>query len=155
MMNFIKTVSLTKDQKNTLLNLWNNEYPEQLNYNSFAEFENYLRPLINQTHLLLLNNKNQIQGWAFTFKRENEKWFSLILDSKIHRCGYGKLLLNKIKESEKAINGWVIDHNNDVKKNNKAYISPLNFYLQNNFTVDESTRLETEKISAIKIKWVQ
>lgn len=154
-MNIIKTVSLTKDQKNSLLNLWNNEYPEQLNYNSFTEFEHYLKPLTNQNHLLLLNHKNQIQGWAFTFKRENEKWFSLILDSKIQRCGYGKLLLDKMKESEKLLNGWVIDHNNDVKKNNEAYISPLNFYLQNNFTINETIRLETETISAIKITWLQ
>jgi hypothetical protein len=38
-MKIIKTTNLTKDQKNTFLNIWHNEYPVNLKYNSFSEFE--------------------------------------------------------------------------------------------------------------------
>ena len=88
-MKIIKTTSLTKDQKNTLRNLWNNEYPMALNFMAFSDFEKYLKPLNNQVHFFLLNDKNQIQGWSFTFSRDKEKWFLIILDSKIQRNGFG------------------------------------------------------------------
>lgn len=62
-------------------------------------------------------------------------------------------MLDKIKNNEKALNGWVIDHNNDKKKNGQHYISPLKFYEKCDFRVLSDIRLELDKISAVKIKW--
>ncbi len=152
-MKIIKTTNLTKDQKNTFLNIWHNEYPVNLKYNSFSEFENYLKKLNNSTHFILFNDKNQIQGWAYSFSRDKERWFAILLDSKIQKSGYGTILLNKLKNNDNKLNGWVIDHNRDLKKNSEPYISPLAFYLKNDFTCDSAVRLDTEHLSCVKISW--
>ncbi len=154
-MKIIKTTSLTKDQKNTLRNLWNNEYPVKLNFESFTDFEKYLKPLNNQVHFFLLNDKNQIQGWAFTFSRDKEKWFLIILDTKIHRNGYGTLLINKLKSIDSNLNGWVIESNNEIKQNGEIYSSPLPFYLKNGFKINKDICLDNEKITALKIEWIK
>ena len=101
-----------------------------------------------------MNDKNQIQGWSFTFSRDKEKWFLIILDSKIQRNGFGNLLINKLKSLEPKLNGWVIESNNEVKKNGELYLSPLEFYLKNEFTVNSNELLDNSKISAIKIDWI-
>ena len=152
-MKIVKTTNLTKDQKNTFLNLWHNEYPVNLKYNAFSEFENYLKKLNNVTHFILLSDKNHIQGWAYSFSRDKERWFAILLDSKIQKTGYGTILLNKLKGVESKLNGWVIDHNNDIKKNGENYLSPLYFYLKNDFKINSDSRRETEFFSAVKIEW--
>lgn len=154
-MKIIKTTSLTKDQKNTLRNLWNNEYPVKINFETFADFEKYLKPLNNQVHFFLLNDKNQIQGWAFTFSRDKEKWFLIILDTKIHRNGYGNLLINKLKSIDSKLNGWVVESNNEIKQNGEKYTSPLPFYLKNGFKINTDICLANEKITAKKIEWTK
>ena len=152
-MKVIKTTNLTKDQKNTFLNLWHNEYPINLKYNAFSEFEAYLKKLNNVIHFILLSDKNHIQGWAYSFSRDKERWFAILLDGKIQNTGYGTILINKLKEVESKLNGWVIDHNNDLKKNGKSYISPLGFFLKNDFKINPEIRLETKQLSSVKIEW--
>jgi hypothetical protein len=154
-MKIIKTTNLTKDQKNTFLNLWHNEYPTNLKYIAFSEFENYLKKLNNVTHFILLSEKNHIQGWAYSFSRDKERWFAILLDNKIQKTGYGTILLNKLKSVESKLNGWVIDHNNDIKKNGESYLSPLDFYLKNGFTINANKRLDTDSLSSVQIEWVK
>ena len=149
---FIKQTELSKTDKKEILNLWNYEYPEKLNYQTLSEFENYLDNLTEQSHILMRNENQSIKGWYFDFIRENEKWFAIILDSKFHEKGLGTKILNLAKEKESELNGWVID-NNDKKKNGELYKSPLSFYLKNGFKKFDKERLELEKLSAIKIKW--
>ncbi|MCK9481612.1 MAG: hypothetical protein M0R38_07625 [Bacteroidia bacterium] len=62
-------------------------------------------------------------------------------------------MLNELKSDENVLNGWVIDHNSDIKINGNFYQSPLNFYLKNEFEILNETRLELEIMSAVKIKW--
>ena len=151
-MTIIETQELTVQQKEALRGIWNHEYPERLNYRSSADLDNYLTKLTEMKHYLLVKEDHDIKGWAFTFIRDSEKWFAVLLDSSVQRLGYGTRLLNKIKEKETVLNGWVMDHNNTVKSNGAVYQSPLDFYLKNNFTVS-GTRLETATISAVKIFW--
>lgn len=94
-------------------------------------------------------------GWALTFERENEKWFAIILSEKIKGKGLGRKMLNELKKEEQVLNGWVIDHNNDKKKNGQQYISPLKFYEKCGFIILSDVRLELDKISAVKIKWMK
>jgi GNAT superfamily N-acetyltransferase len=146
-------LKLSKSQKQEICDLWNNEYPEKLNYRNLADFENYLKNLSKQSHIIMVDKDQNIKGWYFDFIRENEKWFAIILDSKFQGKGLGKKMLNLVKEKESELNGWVIDHSNDKKQNGEIYESPLSFYLKNGFEILVKNRLEHEKISAVKIKW--
>ena len=154
-MKFLKTSELSKSQKHEILKLWNSEYPEKLGYKNISEFEAYLKHLSGKSYIMLLDGNQKIMGWYVDFIRDNEKWFVIILDSKYHGLGYGTELLNMTKEKESILNGWVIDHNNDKKRNGEFYKSPLNFYLKNGFKSHSNCRLELDKISAVKIKWMK
>lgn len=145
-----------KDQaKKAVVTLWNNEYPEKLAFGDLVEFDQYLDKLSNLRHFLLTNEDDLILGWAFTFERENEKWFAIILSEKIKGKGFGRKILDVLKQNETVLNGWVIDHNNDKKSNGKCYLSPLKFYEKCSFETLTTERLELDKISAVKIKWIK
>lgn len=152
-MEFSKRSSLSESEKLEILELWNNEYPEKLSYRSKEELDNYLKSLTGQSHILLIDLNGKIIGWYLDFVRENEKWFVIILDSKIHGKGFGTKMLELAKQKENELNGWVIDHNGYKRKNGSIYNSPLNFYLKNGFEKLPRNRLELDTISAVKVKW--
>ena len=152
-MEFTHTTSLDQRQKQDLLTLWNTEYPEKLNFASISALETYLHDLQDLNHLLLLNDSKLIVGWAFSFERTTEDWFAIILSEEAKNKGYGTQMLNTIKARHNILNGWVIDHDHDLKADGQPYRSPLDFYKKNNFAVIPLVRLETEKISAVKIQW--
>lgn len=114
---------------------------------------NYLIGLSKTKHYLLVDDFNQILGWAFIFVREAENWFGIILNSNIQGKGFGTLLLNELKIFTSVLNGWVVDHQKDFKQNNEPYLSPLEFYSKNGFVVSKNIRLENDSISAVKIRW--
>lgn len=61
-MKIVKQTKLNDNQKEKIYELWNNEYPKQLSYNSVADFENYLNNLNEQNHYLLLGKNEEISG---------------------------------------------------------------------------------------------
>ncbi len=144
---------LSTEQKAAVYKLWNNEYPENLKYTAMADFDIYLNNLSNTIHYIVTKQNKPISGWGFVFDRNNERWFAILLDSKIQKQYHGTWLLNKLKEKEDELNGWVIDHNHLLKQNGEVYSSPLEFYTKNGFIIQPSMRLETGKISAVKIRW--
>jgi GNAT superfamily N-acetyltransferase len=152
-MRIIQTTILTLEQKQSLFELWNSEYPERIGYDGISEFESYLSGLSEINHFLLVDDQNQLMGWAFSFLRDDEDWFGIIVNSEIHGKGFGTLLLNELKKVNSVLNGWATDHQNDVKRNNESYLSPLGFYSKNGFTVHKNIRIENDKISAVKIRW--
>jgi len=152
-MKIIKKEILSAGEKDILRELWNNEYPEKLKCKTVADFELYLNGLSNTKHYLLLDESNEIIGWTFTFLREGEDWFAIILNSKIQGRGNGSLLINEIKNRNNSLNGWVVDHENEIKENGDFYKSPMPFYIKNGFTIITETRIENEKMSAVKINW--
>ncbi|MFZ0598651.1 MAG: hypothetical protein WAM46_16830 [Flavobacterium sp.] len=152
-MKIIETQVLSLEQKDSLMQLWNNEYPAKLNLKNIEDFELYLNGLLETKHYLLLDDSDKIQGWAFTFLRDDENWFAIILDSKIHSKGLGSLLMNKIKKNNSSLNGWVIDQDNEIKQNTTFYKSPMQFYIKNDFIICSEIRIENEKLSAVKINW--
>jgi GNAT superfamily N-acetyltransferase len=137
-----------------LLHLWNEGYTQQIVYHDLVAFCSYLDGLENQKHYFLVDPQDHIQGWTFSFDRENERWFALIVSENQQGQGYGRLLLNTLKSSESILNGWVIDHPNDKRANGQPYRSPLAFYRKCGFDVLTDQRLETGHISAVKIRWV-
>lgn len=152
-MKIVSKSDLSIQEKEIIFQLWNNEYPERISYNSIEDLEIYLNNLTDVHHYLLYNDSNETNGWAITFTRENEKWFAIIINSKVKNQGLGTQLLNYLKSIENKLCGWVIDHNNDLKSYGTTYISPLNFYLKNGFSICTEIRIETDKISAVKIVW--
>ncbi len=144
---------LNEVHKRAIYTLWNNEYPEKIAFNNQQEIDEYLQNLIDPKHLFTINENGEIKGWAVIFERDYEKWFAIIIDGNYHNKGLGKKLLDRLKIYSDELNGWVIDHENDVKTNGEIYSSPLDFYLKNNFDKISETRLELDKISAVKIKW--
>ncbi|MEP6795496.1 MAG: hypothetical protein ABJB16_14295 [Saprospiraceae bacterium] len=151
-MKIITTSELSKAQKETIVYLWNREYPQQLLI-SKEGFEEYLNASGGHTHFLMLDDANEIIGWAYTFDRENDRWFSIIINSLYHSIGLGRMMLDHIKENETRLNGWVIDHDRNIRQNGEPYESPLPFYLKSGFTIKPEIRFENEKMSAVKIVW--
>ncbi len=152
-MEFIKTLKLSDSQKREIFELWNSEYPKKLNFSILTDFQEFLENLKNPSYILMLDQNQNIKGWYVDFIRENEKWFVLILDSNFQGKGFGSKLLTMAKEKKIGLNGWVIDHDNELKSNGEIYRSPLRFYLKNGFKPHQDTRLELKKISALKISW--
>jgi GNAT superfamily N-acetyltransferase len=152
-MRIIQTENLSEEQKEVLRELWNEEYPARLHLKTIEDFESYLNGISNTKHYLLFDDFDKIIGWTFTFLRDGEDWFAIILNSKIQGKGNGSLLINEIKKEKTSLNGWVIDQENEVKQNNELYKSPMPFYIKNGFTILTETRIENEKMSAVKINW--
>jgi hypothetical protein len=152
-MKIVSKFDLTNKEKDQIYNLWNTEYPEKLSFKSPIEFDNYLNNLSNVIHYTVQDEFGLIQAWAITFIRENEKWFAIIINSNFHRKGIGTQILNLLKSLEINLSGWVIDHNRDLKLDGTSYLSPIDFYMKNGFSICNDIRIKSEKISALKIVW--
>jgi GNAT superfamily N-acetyltransferase len=152
-MKITKTENLSDAQKQSIVELWNNEYPAKLRLSGIASFDEYLSKLGNPMHYLLTDESDVIKGWLACFMREGEKWFAMIVDTSEQKKGYGSRLLSEVKRHETEFNGWVMDHERDTKANGETYASPLGFYLKNDFEILSDIRLESETMSAVKIKW--
>ena len=149
------TKQLSAFEKNELMALWNAVYPSNLYYNKLEELEQYFNGLSDIQHYLIKDTSSQIVAWAFTFNREEATWFAILIDSAFQKKGIGSELLKALKKDNTQLNGWAIDKEGYHLKNGENYLTPLPFYLKNNFVLCENIRIETDKISAIKIEWHQ
>ncbi|GGH19011.1 GNAT family N-acetyltransferase [Sphingobacterium alkalisoli] len=149
---FFFTNSLSPEEKEIVMKLWNSEYPAKLAYDQVEDFDTFIKELKSPTHILVRLN-NEIVGWATKFLRNEEKWFAIILSSSIQAQRIGSKIMSYLKTNEEILSGWVIDHNQDIKVNGELYLSPLNFYLKQGFNIVKEQRLELPTLSAIKIRW--
>ena len=154
-LSIVEENKLSEAHMHTLRSLWNREYPLVLTYERPEDFVLYVRRLENARHYLLKNESGIVYGWAFDFDREQEKWFGIIIDSEMQGKGFGSMLLQKLKENNQTLNGWMIDRDSDLKSNGETYKSPGKFYRKHNFTLLAHERMGFDKISAIKISWQQ
>jgi len=152
-MAIIRTTQLTDAQREAIFRLWNNEYPSQLVYSHLGELDAYLAALMSPNHYFVLAADTQIVGWAFAFTRDNERWFAIIVDSSVQRSGVGTSLLTRLKQDESTLTGWTTDHDNYLRCDGAAYRSPIEFYRKNGFSTLNDMQLNTEKLSAVAIKW--
>lgn len=143
---------LTEREQQQLLQLWNQEYPSTLSYTP-KEFHEYLAQLDDLSHLFIVDESGNIQGWYFDFIREEARWFGMMLDRSIQGKGWGSQLLGLAKQKRNELNGWVIDQDHYLKNDGTQYSSPLPFYLKNGFNISTSERLELKYISAVKINY--
>ena len=143
------TKLLSPEQEAQISKIWDEEYPVNLT----GRFKILFREVKNATHYFIENNENTIIAWVANFERENENWFSIIVSTNYKGKKLGNLLIEKLKSKNLILNGWVIDHENNSKQNGEAYITPLPFYIKLGFEVLANIRIETEIISAVKIRW--
>jgi GNAT superfamily N-acetyltransferase len=134
------------------MGFWNDEYPRELMYESIDEFEKYLTELKNPDHYLPVDKADEFVGWMSIFDRDDERWFLIILDKKVQRQGIGRYLLDIAKSNEKSLNGWVIEHDDYSKSSGQPYLSPINFYLEQGFSLT-GEKLKDARISAVWIRW--
>lgn len=144
---------LSIEDKQEVFDLWNDEYPVNLGFQTIQDMDNYLNTLQDLTYYLLINDTKQIKGWAMTYSAGTEKWFAITISKDVQRQGKGAFLLNILKSNNKQLNGWVIDHEKDYKRNGEVYQSPLSFYKKNGFKIFSEYRLELPVLSAVKINW--
>jgi GNAT superfamily N-acetyltransferase len=147
--------SLDDRERKAVMDIWNAQYPSQIAYVRDADFDAYLNGLSDLNHLLLVDDAGGIHGWAFSFTRDEQRWFAIILSDHVKGRGTGRKLLEMLKAREPHLNGWVIDHDNDKRMDGANYISPLGFYEKCGFDILREIRLETPKLSAVKINWTK
>ncbi|NVJ45722.1 MAG: GNAT family N-acetyltransferase [Cytophagia bacterium] len=152
-MRLVRVKAPSEEQKTQIYEIWNVEYPSKIGYKHISEFEAYLDKLVDQHHILALDEHEKVLGWFFDFIRNEERWFAIILDSSLHGKGVGSKMLDLAKSSNTVLNAWVTDHNTDLKRNGEYYQSPLQFYIKNGFEVLTDVRIETDILSAVKIRW--
>jgi len=145
----IKTKILSHQQEEQINSLWNEEYPVKL----ANRFGLLLEGVERYNHYIVEDEKQNIIAWAVDFEKENEVRFSIIVRADQKGRGIGGLLIEKLKNENADFYGWVIDHNNDMKRNGEYYQTPMPFYLKHGFSILSDCRIETEMISAVKIKW--
>jgi GNAT superfamily N-acetyltransferase len=150
---FSRAKQLTEKQKQEVVELWNAEYPARINYASLEEFDQYLNELGDLHHIILADEHNTIRGWLAYFMRDDERWFAILLDSSIQGKGWGSKFLQLTKDQNRELNGWVIDHNREPKKDGSFYQSPIEFYRKIGFEIRADIPLEKKGITGIKIVW--
>lgn len=153
MKHIVTTDVLDNAYKQALLRMWNNEYPAQLALADVASLDEYLAGLEHVMHYLLVED-GQVLVWAETFSREGMRWFAIIADKDAQGKGYGRQMMVLLMEKEPILNGWVTDHDRYVKIDGTPYASPIGFYKRLGFEV-RGERLETDKLSAVRIVWMR
>ncbi len=147
------TGTLTEDQLESLKDLWNAEFPVAMAHAQRSGLHAYLSGLGNVKHWLLCDDMGTIHGWAYSFDRDGGRWFAMLLRRTVQGRGHGPTLLDQLCAGERQLQGWVIDHPNEVKEDDDPYRSPLGFYQKCGFVVDAGSRLELAQVSAVRIFW--
>jgi GNAT superfamily N-acetyltransferase len=151
-MNLQERTELSQLEKNAVLDLWNKEYPDRLAYKNLDAFDEFLLKIGRPKHNLLFDG-NKLVAWVATFDREGERWFSVIVDSSQQGKGIGKKLIERVKEEEEHLCGWVVDHEDYQKSDGGPYISPITFYEKMGFDIITEERYKGDRLSAVKIYW--
>ena len=129
-----QTGFLSAKQFSEINALWNEEYPLQLKDRLALLLEDNTKTM----HFYLLNEFEHIIAWSVLFEKEQDLRFSILVSRKHQKQGLGSALLTEMKKEDLVFSGWVIDHNSDLRSDGSNYLSPLNFYLKNAFSIDAS-----------------
>ena len=148
-MNIHQTEFLSAKQFSEINALWNEEYPLKLKDRLALLLEDNTKTI----HFYLLDKFEQIIAWSVLFEKEQDLRFSILVSRKHQKQGLGSILLTEMKKENLAFSGWVIDHDSDLRSDGSNYASPLNFYLKNGFSIDESCRLNNEMIKAVLVRY--
>ncbi|MCQ0112140.1 GNAT family N-acetyltransferase [Zhouia amylolytica] len=152
-MRFLTVLHLNEKEKLQLIELWNEVYPDILQFKSTYEFDKYLSKLKDVRHTLLFDDANDIKGWFADFLRNDERWFVMMVSSDLQGKGYGSSFLNEAKKHFDSLSGWVICEHEYTKKNGKPYKPPVEFYEKNDFMLYPEVIFETDVLKTVKMQW--
>lgn len=141
---------LGEDDLKRVHKLWNEEYPVGIYYPELEDFQGFLTPLGRKQHYYVKKN-GQIVAWVICFDRDQGRWFSIIIAKDLQGVGLGNELMQHVLSREENLQGWVVDHDRDIKEDGSPYVSPLPFYLKLGFKVDATRRFERAGISCVRI----
>ncbi|MGL1889123.1 MAG: GNAT family N-acetyltransferase [Reichenbachiella sp.] len=153
-MKIVRIKQLSNSQKLSIVELWNTQFPKSLQLPDADSFNDYLKNISQHNFILAKNESNQIIAWAIIFTRENERWFSILIDPAYQGQGLGSELLAAAKETEKTLNGWVVNHSTEVKADGSLYSNPWPFYEKNDFELITNITLDRNDQTFTKISWV-
>lgn len=142
---------LSDQEFGQVFQLWNSEYPIGINYPSLETFQEFLKNLGDKKHYLIKAG-NELSGWLMSFDRNDGRWFSIIISPRHQKKGIGKELLQFVMSHEQNLQGWVVDHDGDVKADGSPYPSPIDFYVKLGFGIYPEQRFEKPGISCVKIQ---
>lgn len=152
-MKFVNTKILSEHQQSQLFLLWNNESPRIISYEKENDLKKFLAHLIQPRHILLIDKDKNVQGWFVDFLKNDEKWFIVIINSRLKGKGYGSKILTKAKEINSELNGWIINTHEYLLINGNTYIPPIKFYKKNGFEIFPEIMRKTNGLKTIKIRW--
>lgn len=148
---------LTEEQKAAVVKLWNNEYPTSLTLGGIDHFDAKMGDLTGQEHIILTNNKDELVAWMlvfdFTMEGQDIRWFIILLDRSLQRQGVGTQVLNRAKERNDNLNGWMIYQEGLPMSDNAVYPLPIAFYKKHGFTMYPDIKWDAVPFDAIKISW--
>ncbi len=147
-----QTTQLNPSELESILTLWNEEYPKEVNHDSMESLRNYLNSLTDTKHYILTDN-TQLLGWYFDYLHQGERWFSMILEYSIHRKGFGTSLLNCAKTSNNSLKGWLVNSPKYKKSDGLYYHSPIDFYRENGFQKYKKNVQTINGMEAVEIFW--
>ncbi|MBS1796194.1 MAG: GNAT family N-acetyltransferase [Acidobacteria bacterium] len=142
-------------EKKAVFDLWNAEYPASIGYESTAGLDAFLDGIGDKRHYLLRDADGNLKAWLVAFTRDGERWFSIIVDSREQKKGFGRRLLDEVKKHETALCGWVAGGSDQKKRDGSPYLSPLEFYRKIGFAVFPEITYEKGGFRAVKIKWTR
>ncbi len=143
---------LTLEETKEVRILWNQEYPEGIAHASLEDTFTFINSKQEKTHYLI-KKQGRLIAWSFTFLRSHQKWFSILVNSNYQKQGLGKELIQKIKEDNDLLCGWMVDEVGYKTLDGKPYRVPRDFYSSLGFIVKESSRFDSEKLRSVKIEW--
>lgn len=129
--------------------LWNEEYPTTL----VGRFPMLLEDTLLFKHFIILNEEENVMAWAAYFQKDEEIRFSILVGRSHQGKGYGKQLINAMKNELPEFYAWVIDSNAFLKNDGTPYVSPLPFYTKLGFEVLPNIRIDNHIINAVKIRY--
>lgn len=151
-MQITKSDTLSEKQKEDIIQLWNDEYPEALALAGLEAFDIYLNTLSEKQHLTI-THEGKVVGWLIYFVRDGEQCFAMLLDSSLQGKGLGSKLLSEAKEYTTELIGWVIDTDQHKRSDGGNYRSPIGFYEKNGFEVLPNIKTTKSNIEGIRVKW--
>lgn len=144
---------LSADQKNQIIDLWNNAFPSTIGLGGMDAFEQYLSRLKDHHHLMLTNDNGSVLGWFFDFIRDQERWFIVMINPDLHGQGWGRRLMQMGMRKNEKLNGWVVNTADYETKDGEPYPPPVEFYKKLGFEILPDVKLELPQINTIKITW--
>lgn len=154
---FMETKNLSREQKQQIIDIWNSEYPAKLSHTDLDSFEQYLQGLADKHHIILSDEQGTVKGWLVYFIRDDKRCFAMLLDASVQGRGWGSKFLDLAKKHNAELNGWVVDHNRELKQNGEPYRSPVGFYEKNEFQIlsDTPVTFDDIDIGGIRITWTK